>query len=264
MTYKTLLTAVAMLVLATSAAAAAPRVAHAPILALETPVLERLASSPLVDPALIEPLRDRDLAAVTVYFARPSDDDPLYTNHPARGTDVGPLLFDLVTMSESAEPRLEDFGYVQALTARMRTGAIATLIDNPYVLAIDRARAADLAPAEAPNRIREASHGCTPSAFAACLQGGRFRVQATHGGTASRVAASGSASAVFWTFGSANWEIVAKVLNGCSVNNHFWVFAAGATSVSYTLSVEDTTRDLLNFYSNAPCPLQATTAFPCP
>lgn len=264
MTYKTLLTTGAMLVLTATAAAAAAPAAQAPLQAVETPVLERLASSPLVDPALIAPLRDRDLAAVTVYFARPSDDDPLYATHPARGTDVGPLLFDLVTMAESAEPRLEDFGYVQAFTARMRTGAVAALIDNPYVLAIDRARSADLAPAESPNRIREASHGCTPGTFAACLQGGRFRVQATHGGNASRVAASSSDSAVFWTFASANWEIVAKVINGCSVNNHFWVFSAGATNVSYTLTVEDTTQDLLNFYSNAPCPLLATTAFQCP
>lgn len=264
MTYKTLLTAVAMLVLATTAAAAAQPAAQAPILAVQTPVLERLASSPLVDPALIEPLRDRDLAAVTVYFARPADDDPLYTSHPARGTDVGPLLFDLVMMSESAEPRLEDFGYVQAFTARMRAAAVATLIDNPYVLAIDRARSAGLAPAEASNQIREASHGCTPGTFAACLQGGRFRVQATHGGNASQVAASSADSAVFRTFAFNNWEIVAKVINGCTVNNHFWVFAAGATSVSYTLTVEDTTRDLLNFYSNAPCPLVATTAFQCP
>lgn len=264
MTYKTLLATSAMLVLTAATAAATAPAAQAPLGAVETPVLEHVASSALVDPDLISLLRDRGLAPVTVYFARPSDDDPLYANHPARGTDVGPLLFDLVTMAESTEPRLEDFGYVQAFTARLRTAAVATLIDNPYVLAIDRARSADLAPAEAPNRIREASHGCTPGTFAACLQGGRFRVQATHGGNASRVAASSSDSAVFWTFVSANWEIVAKVLNGCSVNNHFWVFSAGATSISYTLTVEDTTRDLLNFYSNAPCPLVATTAFPCP
>jgi len=264
MTYKILLTTGAVLVLAATAAAAAPPGTQAPLQAVETPVLERLASSPLVDPALIAPLRDRDLAAVTVYFARPSDDDPLYADHPARGTDVGPLLFDLVMMSESPEPRLEDFGYVQALTARMRTGAIAALIDNPYVLAVDQARSADLAPAESPNQIREASHGCTPSAFAACLQGGRFRVQATHGGSASRVAASSSDSAAFWTFASANWEILAKVINGCSVNNHFWVFAAGATSISFDLLIEDTSQHLLSLYSGVPCPLTDTTALPCP
>lgn len=263
MNYKTLLTTGAVLVLAATAATAAPT-AEAPLRAAEISVLDRLAASPLVDPALIAPLEDRDLAAVTVFFAQPSDDDPLYADHPARGTDVGPLLFDLVMMSESPEPRLEDFGYVQALTTRMRTGAIAALIDNPYVLAIDRARSADLAPAESPNQLREASHGCTPSAFAACLQGGRFRVSATHGGSSSRVAATSSASAAFWTFASANWEIVTKVLNGCSANGHFWVFAAGATSISFDLLVEDTSQHLLSLYSSAPCPLTDTTAFPCP
>lgn len=262
MTYKTWLAAGAMLALTSQAVAAAPPASKRP--PNETTILERLGSSMLVDPAVVASLRDRELAAVTVYFARPSDDDPLYANHPARGTDVGPLLFDLVTMAESEGSRLEDFGYVQAFTARMRPEALALLIDNPYVLAIDRGRSAEPASARSPNQIREASHGCTPGTFAACLQGGRFRVQANHGGSASRVAASSADSAVFWTFGSTNWEILTKVLNGCGVNNHFWVFAAGATNVSYSITVEDTTRDLLNFYGGSPCPLLATTAFPCP
>ena len=33
---------------------------------------------------------------------------------------------------------------------------------------------------------------------------------------------------LFWFFESSNPEAVVKVLNACSINNHFWVFGAAA------------------------------------
>ena len=46
-------------------------------------------------------------------------------------------------------------------------------------------------------------------------------------------------SGLFRFFAPHNWEILVKVLDGCSLNGHFWVFLAAATDVEYTVRVED-------------------------
>ena len=77
------------------------------------------------------------------------------------------------------------------------------------------------------------------------LHGGRFRVTVTwrnyQGETGTGRAAPNptSDSGIFTFFGAKNWEVLVKVLDGCAINGHFWVFAAAATDVEYTLRVED-------------------------
>ena len=46
-------------------------------------------------------------------------------------------------------------------------------------------------------------------------------------------------SALFWFFEEDNWEVMVKVLDGCAINGHFWVFAAATTDVQYELVVTD-------------------------
>ena len=63
--------------------------------------------------------------------------------------------------------------------------------------------------------------------------------------------------------------MVLKVLNACTFNNHYWVFAAGLTNVEVTLVVRDTQRGTVKTYVNplgtAYLPLQDTLAFEtCP
>jgi hypothetical protein len=89
--------------------------------------------------------------------------------------------------------------------------------------------------------------GCQPSATAACLNQGRFRVEARWGDylgqTGSGLASELTDETVTFTFFSpTNIEIVVKVLNACSVDlgHHFWVFAAGLTNVDVTIRVTDT------------------------
>ena len=43
----------------------------------------------------------------------------------------------------------------------------------------------------------------------------------------------------FWFFHPANIELVVKVLDGCEMNGHYWVFAAGLTDVEVTTTVRD-------------------------
>ncbi len=75
-----------------------------------------------------------------------------------------------------------------------------------------------------------------------CL--GRFEVEAawtapdgrTGRGVAHRLTAD---SGDFWFFGPASVELVVKVLDGCRINGHYWVFAAGLTDVAVTTTMRD-------------------------
>ncbi|MCH9649785.1 MAG: hypothetical protein K0U98_16220 [Deltaproteobacteria bacterium] len=115
---------------------------------------------------------------------------------------------------------------------------------------------------------------CEPNSRTLCLAGGRFRVQGTWARPSGEVG-GGRASAlsgdtgVFWFFSPANVELVVKVLDGCSSNGHFWVFAGGLTNVEVELIVEDTETGAIRTYQNPQGvpfqPLQDTEAFAtCP
>jgi hypothetical protein len=78
-----------------------------------------------------------------------------------------------------------------------------------------------------------------------CLNGGRFRVEiAWHvpatgaRGTGHPLFLSGDTGA-FWFFDPSNPELLVKVLDGRSLNGHFWVFFGALTNVEYDLTVTD-------------------------
>ena len=58
------------------------------------------------------------------------------------------------------------------------------------------------------------------------------------------------------------------MLDGCGVNNHFWVFAGGLTNVEVEIRVKDTTTGAAQTYNNPQktpfAPLQDINAFDCP
>ena len=54
---------------------------------------------------------------------------------------------------------------------------------------------------------------------------------------ARRQAHLGADSAVFYFFNPDNAEVLVKVLNGCGVNQHWWVYSAPATDLRYRVSV---------------------------
>ena len=57
-------------------------------------------------------------------------------------------------------------------------------------------------------------------------------------------------SGLFWFFDAANWEMLVKILDGCAVNDHYWVFAAATTNVETTLRVTDTETHRVQSYFN--------------
>ena len=60
-----------------------------------------------------------------------------------------------------------------------------------------------------------------------------------HPGREVQTSALASDSAAFWFFDEDNVELLVKVLDGRTINNHFWIFSGVATDVAYCLEVVD-------------------------
>lgn len=88
-----------------------------------------------------------------------------------------------------------------------------------------------------------------------CLHDGRFEVRlewstSDETGAAITTDASSSDSGVFWFFSPDNWEALVKVLDGCAINDRFWVIGTATTDVGYELNVRDTWNGAEAAYRN--------------
>ena len=61
-------------------------------------------------------------------------------------------------------------------------------------------------------------------------------------------------SGLFQFFAPDNWEIMVKALNGCGLNNRYWIFSAATTNVFYRLEVFDVKAGAQRIYFNYPGP----------
>jgi hypothetical protein len=114
---------------------------------------------------------------------------------------------------------------------------------------------------------------CVADAHTLCLTGGRFRVQVgwekTDGetGQGSVVPGASDDSGVLWFFNEDNWEMLIKVLDGCAVTNHYWVFFAATTNVQVVVTVTDTQTGAVKTYVNpqgtSADAVTDTAALPC-
>ncbi|HEX6899833.1 MAG TPA: hypothetical protein VF789_08970 [Thermoanaerobaculia bacterium] len=121
-------------------------------------------------------------------------------------------------------------------------------------------------------RFALATASCATATTQLCL-GGRFRVEVRF--TDPRNGQPGDAHAIpltsdtgaFWFFNAENVELVLKVLDGRTVNGHFWVYQGALSDVAYTITVEDTETGETKTYENAPGRLVSRAdveAFPLP
>jgi hypothetical protein len=122
-----------------------------------------------------------------------------------------------------------------------------------------------------PVPARPASAGaCISSTTALCLNNNRFRVEVQwhdfSGNTgAGQAVPLTSDTGYFWFFGPTNVELVLKVLDGTSLNDHWWVFYGALSTVEYRITVTDTQTGLQRTYVNPSGNLGSvadTSAFP--
>ena len=89
------------------------------------------------------------------------------------------------------------------------------------------------------------------------LRKGRFRISATWKnfqnvtGTGTFVPLGSEDSGILWFFTPASFELMIKIVDGCSLNNRYWVFLAALTNVEFHVTVYDTWADTTKIYDNA-------------
>ena len=106
-----------------------------------------------------------------------------------------------------------------------------------------------------------------------CLQDSRYAVtvdwrkpdgQTGVGGVVA--AARTNDSGLFTFFSPDNWEVLIKVLDGCALTGHVWVYAASTTDLGYTIRVTDTVTETAKEYRSEPgvpaVTITDATAFP--
>ncbi len=113
---------------------------------------------------------------------------------------------------------------------------------------------------------------CAADGKTVCLHDGRYEVRVTwlagNGATGDATVASPATrdAGLFWFFDPDNWEILVKVLDGCALNDHVWVYGASTTDLGYVIRVTDTATGVEREYRNEPgMPASAitdATAFP--
>lgn len=127
--------------------------------------------------------------------------------------------------------------------------------------------------------LREIAGICDPNRDSLCIDAEpgdrRFKVSTRYGtvlgggqtGEAQVARTDFERGGVFWFFNYNNPEVMVKVLKGCAVNDHMWVFVSAVTNVGFTVEVTDTVTGEVWVYDNpdqhVSVPRQDTKAFVC-
>ncbi|MEM1245123.1 MAG: hypothetical protein AAGK22_02065 [Acidobacteriota bacterium] len=163
------------------------------------------------------------------------------------GSSVEVLSADDRTVLATVPARLESEAFVAELPSSLLTRS-AEAVRATAVLGTPRG-ITDVVP----------NDGYVTSAVADAatrLRGGRFAVEVEWVDYAGKsgigtVAHAAEDSVLFWFFEASNWELLLKILDGCGVNEHYWVYTAATTDVEYRVSVTDTATGTVRAYSNA-------------
>ncbi len=236
--------------------------ASSPAAGLTPEARAELAGASRITSALIEALEQNETAVARIYFLPPTSPSGTKRNASRAGGEVSPLVVELVQAMLPGELGLLHFKSLDALQGTVDARVVQMLLHNPQVLSMD------LETDPPKSRVPTAKVLCSATSTRACVQSGRFSLEVIVSSSFVPVATSSSDSAVFWFYSSSNWEVVAKVLNACGINNRYWIFGAGATTTAYSLSVVDWVSGRSANYNGAVCPITDTggagvPGFPC-
>ncbi len=144
-----------------------------------------------------------------------------------------------------------------------RVGAL-----GPGAPAFGRTGAFDVAPVPAPGEMTD----CEPGETAAVLSGGYEVRMCFEMPSGARIDASNyhlesTASGLLYFFDRDNVEVLVKVLDGCAINGHRWVFSAPVTDLAFNLEITEQATGRTFSHRN-PRGMTASTAgdaaaFPC-
>lgn len=130
----------------------------------------------------------------------------------------------------------EEFGYDLKFLVEERQSTADSVTD-----VFQRAsRSFDVGPAEMTPRVQQGRFQVTVNFLA------DFRTR-----LAKLAPGSSADTALFYFFNADNIEVQVKVLDGCALNDRFWVFTAASTDLAYTIRVEDLATNETRVYENA-------------
>jgi hypothetical protein len=133
----------------------------------------------------------------------------------------------------------------------------------------------------AAEQLQTSTVACVADARTLCIDNlpgdQRYEIRVHYSSPARQLDGDGSATSLsslgiteggaFAFFAAANPEMLVKVLDGCKLGGHHWVFFAAVTDVGFTVTVRDTVTSAVKTYSNpdgqAASPVQDTSAFAC-
>ena len=112
---------------------------------------------------------------------------------------------------------------------------------------------------------------CNNTSTQACHLGRRFKVEVSamtaSGPVQGMVLDATKRESLFYFFSPGSSDLLVQLLNRCSTNDHFWVFASATTSLPFELTVTDTFNGEARAYENPGAfePILDTAAFAtCP
>ncbi|MFN7961073.1 MAG: hypothetical protein U0002_07355 [Thermoanaerobaculia bacterium] len=137
---------------------------------------------------------------------------------------------------------------------RLASAADTSAFNAGSQAAADRLEEQSLELPAGPVEPRQTS-ACTPSQTRLCLADGMFFVEVDwqdfNGGSGTGRPVPATASGGYFTFFDPNnIELAVKLLDGTSLNGHYWVFYASLTSVEFTLRVRDAAGNVVATYHN--------------
>jgi len=230
------------------------------------------------DPSLSDGASTTGVVAGTAVTLSATFDDTRYENRngsePTQEIAAGEYYVDVPPWTRGSTAKVmyaSDHAYdsrVESATARIDTTGLS---DGQHTVFV-RARDTDgnwgavsaiflfVHPAGDPGDDPEDGEGgrCSVDENTVCLHDARYEVRVTwlaeNGRTGAARAASTSTedSGLFWFFDPDNWEVLIKVLDGCSLNDHVWVYGASTTNLGYIIRVTDTATSIEREYRNEP------------
>ncbi len=154
-----------------------------------------------------------------------------HVEHPASDSDVHPTVFDLAMMAAPGALELSQAGSFHVLRLTVTDAALDQVLGRDEVVAVDL----DSSSVEVVG-LPTVKTSCPATSTRACVQSNYWSISVSYGGATGKVAATSNESAAFWAFRPSNWEVLAKVLNGCGVNGYWWILGSAAGSQSYTIN----------------------------
>ncbi len=177
------------------------------------------------------------------------------------------------TVAAPLDPKLLPFEETGGPTPVLRPAPGSPAIDHGADCAPVDQRGAARSAAACEIGAVEVTGQCISGGPILCLNKSRFQVQVTW--TTPQADGEGQAiqltdeSGFFTFFDPSNVELTIKLLNGCTLGGHYWVFMSGLTNVGVRVTVTDTKTGAVKTYNNPQnktfAPVLDTSAFAtCP